>query len=272
MADLPANELAASRRAQPGAAAGFRAHAPRVRGARAAQRDAAAPAAPVPDLRGADLGAESAIASAHPDGAPWPRLAPGVRGRRAGCLRRAHRRWPRRHRRGGAATRRGGAPAGLRPAERRAPHGLRGRVHGHRHRAVRATLTRPEQRRSGRRLLLALVPEAAVGTLVVTVPDASADAIPAPGVLLAAPDLPLRAAHARQILRTGRREPESARIRLGTLLCHGPRLKLHAVAEDVPRSARQIAQLLEVAAFRGLVRLRLGARDELQVLTAELGR
>src|SRR6202012_5562368 len=101
------------------------------------------PAPPVPDLRGAELGAEPAIASAHQDGAPWPRLAPGVRGRRARRLHRAHHRRRRRDRRGRAAARRGGAAGWLRPAERRAAGCVRSGVHRDRHRAFRATLRLP---------------------------------------------------------------------------------------------------------------------------------
>ncbi len=50
VAHLPAAELAAAGAAQPPAAAGLRAHPARIRGARAAQRGAAAAVPPVPDL------------------------------------------------------------------------------------------------------------------------------------------------------------------------------------------------------------------------------
>src|SRR5215469_10562406 len=69
LAHLPADEFTAARPAQPATTAGLRAYLAGVRGARPAQRGTAAAAAPFPDLRCAELGAEPPVAPAQPHAA-----------------------------------------------------------------------------------------------------------------------------------------------------------------------------------------------------------
>lgn len=78
----------------------------------------------------------------------------------------------------------------------------------------------------------------------------------------------LRTAAARRALGAWR-ESRAAGVGLVAVRHLCPRLKLHAVADDVPRTARELPQLLEVAALFGLVKP-AGVGDELQVPPAEL--
>jgi len=116
LAHLPAAELAASGPAEPPVAARLRALAAGVRGARAAQRGAAAAAPPVPDLRGAELGAEPPVPPAHPHAAAGARREGRLRGGRERRVRPAGGGRGRRHPVGRPRARRGRPPIDLRPA------------------------------------------------------------------------------------------------------------------------------------------------------------